>query len=177
MWTAEFDLGGDIVLRTGGGGILGSRFARALARHGARVALVDRDADKVDGVAREISETHADRVRAYAVEITERDQLDRLRERVAKDFGEVTVLVNNAAAKSKNFFAPFDCFPIEDWDEVMRVNVTAVVSCCQVFGSRMAERGCGSIINIMSIYGVMAPDQRIYEGSMYEGRAINTPAV
>jgi NAD(P)-dependent dehydrogenase (short-subunit alcohol dehydrogenase family) len=48
---------------------------------------------------------------------------------------------------------------------------------CQVFGAAMAECGRGSIINILSIYGIVAPDQRIYEGSRYEGRAINTPAV
>jgi NAD(P)-dependent dehydrogenase (short-subunit alcohol dehydrogenase family) len=46
-----------------------------------------------------------------------------------------------------------------------------------VFGAPMAERRHGSIINTLSIYGIVAPDQRIYEGAFYEGKAINTPAV
>jgi NAD(P)-dependent dehydrogenase (short-subunit alcohol dehydrogenase family) len=91
--------------------------------------------------------------------------------------GLASVLVNNAATKSENFFAPFEDFPIEDWEAVMRVNTTGVMLGCQEFGSGMAQRGRGSIINILSIYGIVAPDQRIYDGSEYEGRAINTPAV
>jgi NAD(P)-dependent dehydrogenase (short-subunit alcohol dehydrogenase family) len=59
----------------------------------------------------------------------------------------------------------------------MAVNLTGAVICAQVFGGRMAERKAGSIVNTLSIYGIVAPDQRIYEGSIYEGRAINTPAV
>jgi NAD(P)-dependent dehydrogenase (short-subunit alcohol dehydrogenase family) len=59
----------------------------------------------------------------------------------------------------------------------MKVNATGAMLTCQVFGAAMAKRGRGSIVNILSIYGIVAPDQRIYEGSLYEGRAINTPAV
>jgi NAD(P)-dependent dehydrogenase (short-subunit alcohol dehydrogenase family) len=86
-------------------------------------------------------------------------------------------LFNNAAAKSANFFEPFETFPLEEWNEVMGVNLTAAMLGCQVFGSRMVKRSVGSIINTLSVYGVVAPDQRIYEGSEYEGRAINTPAI
>jgi NAD(P)-dependent dehydrogenase (short-subunit alcohol dehydrogenase family) len=177
MVTAEFEITDEVALITGGGGILGSRFAHALAHHGARVALVDREPAKAQIVAHEINAAYGARAQAYGADITDPDELRRVQQRIVADIGDVTVLINNAAAKSKNFFAPFDQFPLTDWDEVMRVNVTGVMLCCQVFGSAMAERGCGSIINIMSIYGVVAPDQRIYAGSSYEGRAINTPAV
>lgn len=177
MSSAEFDLSGDVALLTGGGGILGSRFAQVLAYHGARVAVVDRDSAKAERVVREIKALYPDRVYAYSADITNPDDLHRLKQEVVGELGDVTVLINNAAGKSKNFFAPFSQFPLDDWDEVMRLNVTGVMLCCQVFGSAMAERGYGSIINMMSIYGVVAPDQRIYEGSLYEGRAINTPAV
>jgi NAD(P)-dependent dehydrogenase (short-subunit alcohol dehydrogenase family) len=177
MATAEFDLSGEVALLTGGGGILGSRFAHALARHGARVAVVDREPAKAQAVASEVDARYAGRARAYGADVTEAAQLRGLQQKIVAEMGQVTVLVNNAAAKSKNFFAPFESFPLADWDEVMRANVTGVMLCCQVFGSAMAAHGRGSIINIMSIYGVVAPDQRIYEGSSYEGRAINTPAI
>jgi NAD(P)-dependent dehydrogenase (short-subunit alcohol dehydrogenase family) len=59
----------------------------------------------------------------------------------------------------------------------MRSNVTGAMLASQEFGVGMAAARRGSIINILSIYGIVAPDQRIYEGSRYQGRAINTPAV
>jgi NAD(P)-dependent dehydrogenase (short-subunit alcohol dehydrogenase family) len=79
--------------------------------------------------------------------------------------------------ESGRFFEPFETYALEDWHEVMRTNVTGVMLCCQAFGAAMAAAGRGSIVNILSIYGIVAPDPRIYEGSLYEGREINTPAV
>jgi len=87
------------------------------------------------------------------------------------------VLLNNAAAKSANFFEPFETFALEEWNEVMAVNLTGAMLCAQVFGAAMAKRGGGSMVNTLSIYGIVAPDQRLYEGSEYLGRAINTPAI
>lgn len=173
----NFDLSGKVVLLTGGGGILGSRFTLALVAQGARVAVVDRDGDKAQAVADAVNATHPDAARAYATDITNQQELKSLNHVLEAEFGLVDVLINNAAVKSPNFFEPFETFPLDDWNQVMAVNTTGVMLGCQVFGSAMAERGHGSIINTLSIYGLVAPDQRIYEGSQYEGRAINTPAV
>lgn len=174
----QFDLSGRVVVLTGGAGILGQRMALALATHGARLALVDRDAERVEDAADKVrAEIHGSFVSGYACDITQREQIEAFHARVAKDLGPVDVLINNAAAKSANFFEPFATFPVGDWDEVMEINVKGVMLGCQVIGSAMAERGKGCIVNTLSVYGIVAPDQRIYEGSMYEGRAINTPAV
>jgi NAD(P)-dependent dehydrogenase (short-subunit alcohol dehydrogenase family) len=169
---AEFDLSGEVVLLTGGAGILGAAFAAALSRFGAAVAIVDRDGAKAGKSAQAVP-----RARAYEADIVDPQALRRLQGEVKAELGTPTVLVNNAAAKSDNFFAPFEQFPLDDWNQVMNVNLTGAMLCSQVFGAAMAERGRGSIVNILSIYGIVAPDQRIYEGSSYEGRAINTPAV
>lgn len=177
MPIADLNLDAEVVLITGGAGILGARFARALAEHGARVVIVDRDRDKASAVADAINADLGKRVFAYAADVSDRNALESLRAAIERDIATVTVLVNNAATKSEHFFSPFAEFPLADWNEVMTVNLTAAMLCCQVFGVGMAERGRGSIVNILSIYGVVAPDQRIYEGSLYEGRAINTPAV
>lgn len=174
----QFNLDNRVVVLTGGAGILGQRMAMALAVHGARLALIDRDAKRVEeAVAKVHAEVPGASVRGQVCDITQREQLQALHDRVSKELGPIDVLINNAAAKSANFFEPFATFPIDDWDEVMDVNVKGVMLGCQVIGSAMAERGNGSIINTLSIYGIVAPDQRIYEGSIYEGRAINTPAV
>lgn len=174
---ADFDLSGECVVLTGGAGILGARFCRALAAHGARIALIDRHVEKAEQVAHEVNSIHGEHVMPYGGDITHRETLVALRERIEARLGPVSVLVNNAATKTPRFFDPFEIFPLEDWEEVMRVNTTGVMLGCQVFGAPMAERGRGSIVNLLSIYGVVAPDQRIYEGSSYEGHPINTPAV
>ena len=160
---------------TGAGGILGQRFVAALLSAGARVVAVERNPDALTVLRTQYAETG--RLVEAAVDVTHRDDLVDLRQQLkAADIG-VDVLVNNAATKSKNFFTPFADFPVADWNEVMTVNLTGAMLCCQVFGSQMAARGSGSIINMLSIYGISAPDQRIYEDSEYEGRPINTPAV
>ena len=74
------------------------------------------------------------------------------------------------------FLAPVERYDLETWHEIMAVNLDGMFSVAQVFGGGMAERGAGSIVQTASIYGLLAPDQRIYEGSNYLGREINTPA-
>jgi NAD(P)-dependent dehydrogenase (short-subunit alcohol dehydrogenase family) len=113
----------------------------------------------------------------HCADIRERDQLAEVRARASEVLGEIDGLLNNAASKSPNFFEPFETFLCEDWEHVMSVNLLGAMVCCQEFGGAMARRGRGSIVNVLSIYGVVAPDQRIYDGSEYLGRAINTPAV
>lgn len=172
-----FDLSGKVVLLTGAAGILGGEFAAALAGQGAHVALADLDADRLHALCDELNALYEGRLHAYQTDITSAAAVAELQQRVENEIGAADVLVNNAAAKSPNFFAPFETFPFEDWEAVMAVNTTAVARMCQAFGGAMAARGGGSIVNILSIYGIVAPDQRIYEGSEYEGQAINTPAV
>jgi NAD(P)-dependent dehydrogenase (short-subunit alcohol dehydrogenase family) len=173
----SFDLRGETALITGGAGILGSRFAYALAAHRANVAVVDLDQEKATRLAAELADRHAVRCSGHAADVSDAGQLRALREQVEQALGPVSILVNGAATKTPGFFAPFESYTVSDWEGVMRVNVTGVMLCCQEFGAAMATRGRGSVINILSIYGIAAPDQRIYEGSLYDGRPISTPAV
>lgn len=161
-----------VVVLTGGGGILGRAMVTALAADGCSVAVVDRHGDLAEKAA-----GLADGARAYACDITDRAALAELHVQVKADLGDVDALICNAATKSDNFFEAFETFPLEDWNYVMNVNLTAPMQCAQEFGPQMAARGKGAIVNTLSIYGIVAPDQRIYEGSLYEGRAINTPAI
>ena len=173
---ADFDLTGRVTVLTGGGGILGRRIALALSRHGAKVAVVDCTLDKAT-TACSVEEGSPGLRRPYAADVRSSTSLRDLRDRVLQELGAPDVLVNAVAWKSEHFFDPFERFPVDDWNEVMQVNCTGVMLACQTFGSDMAERGSGSIINFLSIYGIVAPDPRIYEGSEYEGKPINTPAV
>ena len=164
-----------VAVLTGGGGILGRAMTVALTRDGWQVAVVDRDS-ALASTAAALSEAPGS-ARAYTCDITDKTALTRLKHAVETDLGPVTALLCNAATKSDNFFEPFETFPLEDWNVVMGVNLTAPMLCAQVFAPDMAARGSGAILNTLSIYGIAAPDQRIYEGALYEGRAINTPAI
>jgi NAD(P)-dependent dehydrogenase (short-subunit alcohol dehydrogenase family) len=90
-------------------------------------------------------------------------------------------LHNNVGGKTPDldaFFASFEDYSLSEWRRVMAANIDGVFMVDQAVGKRMvAQRKGGSIIHVASIYGAMAPDHRIYEGSQYLGRSINTPAV
>ena len=175
------DLRGRLAVVTGGAGILGSRFCRDLARHGARVVIADADAGRATALAEELArDEHATgTARATTIDLADEESVAAWAQDVLDSDGVPDVLVNNAAAKSPSFFAPVESFPLPDWNAVMAVNVTGVFLTLRAFAHRMAERGSGSIVNVGSIYGVAGPDQRIYDGSWYEemGGAINTPLV
>ena len=168
-----FSLDGKVVVLTGAAGIIGAPVVKAFVEAGARVFALDRDA----GLLQErLGTSHASMMTCIA-DVTSRDSLVRAHAALESKWGTADALLNNAATKSENFFEPFETFPVNEWNEVMSVNLTGAMLCAQVFGSPMARRGSGSIVNTLSIYGIVAPDQRIYEGSEYKGRAINTPAI
>ncbi|MCJ8314569.1 MAG: SDR family NAD(P)-dependent oxidoreductase [Pseudomonadales bacterium] len=177
MSNVSFSLENKVVVLVGAAGILGSRVAEAFVEHGATIVLLDRDGEKLIQLKNHLQSISESLVRSYELDITDYTEFEAVISEIENSVGNIDVLLNNAAAKSKNFFEPFETFPIEDWNNVMAVNTTAVMIGCQLVGSRMAQRGCGSIINTLSVYGIVAPDQRIYEGSMYEGKKINTPAI
>lgn len=168
-------MSGKVIVLTGGGGILGRAMTERLSADGWQVAVVDRDpALAGNAVALAVAPGGA---RAYGCDIADKSALADLHARIRAEMGEVGALICNAATKSDNFFAPYEEFPLEDWNYVLSVNLTAPMLCAQEFGPGMAARGGGAIVNTLSIYGIVAPDQRIYDGSLYEGRAINTPAI
>jgi len=173
--TERFSLEGKVIVVTGAAGILGTSFCNELLAGGAKVAAIDHNSDALARLQEQAGESAS--LATFRADIRERAQVAEVRRQVEEKYGPVDGLLNNAATKSPNFFEPFETFPIEDWDHVMSVNLTGSVVCAQEFGSDMARRGKGSIVNVLSIYGIAAPDQRIYEGSEYLGRAINTPAV
>ena len=163
-----FSLKDKTILLTGAAGILGFNYAKILAAQGAKLVLLDRNVEKLASLKDAL---------IYELDITKEENWKKLKSELAAKKVHVDVLINNAAGKSDNFFDAFEDYKLDDWHEVMNINLTAVMMGCQNFGVQMAEKGAGSIINISSIYGVVAPNQDIYEGSEYNGRPINTPAV
>jgi NAD(P)-dependent dehydrogenase (short-subunit alcohol dehydrogenase family) len=162
----SFQLRGKVALVTGALGFLGREHCRALMAAGAEVVVTDLDADGCRRYAADLELSVAGRALGVELDVTRAESVLAVRERVLGTFGRLDVLVNNAAIDHK--FTPeagdsaFENYALEEWQRALDVNVTGVFLCCQILGTPMAERRVGSIINIASTYGVVAPDQSIY---------------
>ena len=180
LYRRLFDLTGRVAVVTGGVGLLGHHFCAGLADHGASVAVVDLDGDKCARFAGELARMYGTSCLGVGCDITDPQQVKAMADKVERDLGPIAILHNNAQGVSRDldrYFAPTGAYDLETWREVMAVNLDGAFLTAQEIGGRMAARGSGSIIQTGSIYGVAGPDQRIYEGSEYNGRPINTPAV
>jgi len=179
--TKLFSLEGKNAIVTGGMGILGQRFCRGLACFGANIAVVDLDEASAQVFASELTTTYGVQAEGIGCDVSDPSSVAEMVRRVVKQFGEIHILHNNAASKSENmdaFFAPFEEYDLHEWRKIMSVNIDGMFLIAQAIGKQMVLQGKGgSIIQTASIYGIIAPDQRIYEGSSYMGRPINTPAV
>jgi NAD(P)-dependent dehydrogenase (short-subunit alcohol dehydrogenase family) len=179
MNTVAGDLTGKRVAVIGAAGILGTVFCEALAVAGANVVVADLDLKTCRARADTLSREFGVDALGFGIDIADEKAVGEFREAVNAAGFAPDVLVNAAAAKSDNFFAPLAEFRLDEWEQVLRVNVTGIFLTCRAFVPDMIARGGGTIVNIGSIYGELGPDQRIYEGSDYPemGGAINTPLV
>jgi NAD(P)-dependent dehydrogenase (short-subunit alcohol dehydrogenase family) len=169
------DLANKVIVITGAAGLLGSNFSKGFAKYGSRLVLIDA-LDNVDLVRKELEALGVQAI-SYVCDISKQDTWKDIASDLSQKNWTADVLINNACCKTPNFFDAFEDFCLDDWNKVFEVNLTACMFGCQTFGAKFASQGSGSIINMASIYGVVAPDQRIYEGSEYLGKKINTPAV
>ena len=163
-----FGLKDKIVVITGGLGQLGRQFSLALVDRGAKVAIFDTQANEkkiIERFGRELGEAG---LAFLTVDITQSSSVKAGLREVMGRWGAPHALINNAALDSPpnapvEENGPFETYPESSWDKVMEVNTKGVFLCCQIVGGQMAEAGRGSIINICSTYGLVSPDQRIYE--------------
>ncbi len=170
-----------IVVVTGGLGQLGRQYTRALLENGAKVANFDIQNQK-ENISRCFPDLQQqDNFLFSPVDVTRRDSLEAGLEDVKSRWGVPHGLINNAALDSPpnapaTENGPFETYPESSWDDIMAVNVKGVFLCCQVIGGAMAAAGRGAVINIGSIYGLVSPDQRIYDYRRREGQTFFKPA-
>jgi NAD(P)-dependent dehydrogenase (short-subunit alcohol dehydrogenase family) len=178
MTDSLFDVSREIVLITGVSGQLGSEYARAFLARGAKVAGLDvipssRSAN--------LAVDYEGSYHFLSADVTNIASLRHALAQTQVNFGTPSVLINNAAIDSPPSGAaeengPFENYPEASWDRVVDVNLKGVYLCCQIFGAAMAKANKGSIVNVASIYGVVAPDQSLYEYRRKRGEVFYKPA-
>lgn len=161
-----FSLDNKTAVVTGAVGLLGRQHCRALAEAGANVVATDLRSDACKALAEELSAGTKTNALGFGADITYPASLDALKIETLKQYGSIDVLVNNAAVDDvfhdSGVAIRFEDYSLESWQRSIGVNLTGAFLCCQIIGSEMARRGGGSIINIASTYGIVAPDQSIY---------------
>ena len=167
----------DVVIITGASGALGNSYANAFLARGARVAGLD---VTMSDRATQLLGKFPDRYRHIDADVTAKDSLEAALRTVVSEYGSPTVLINNAALDSPpsaplSENGPFEDYPEASWDKVLDVNLKGVFLSCQVFGGAMAKTGTGSIVNVASIYGIVSPDQSIYDYRRARGEVFFKP--
>ena len=140
------DLTGKIALVTGGGNGIGAASGRALAKAGARVAVIDRDGEAAAKVASEIGGGAT----GHALDVADGEAFKRLAAEIAERAGGIDILVNSAGTITRQTIA---AMPTADWDRIIAVNLRGPFNGTQAAIPHMKQRGGGAIVNIASVAG------------------------
>ncbi len=163
-----FDLTGRVAVITGGAGLLGVKHAEIIADAGGIPVLADLAGTRPEQTAKRIENAYHVNALGISADITVPLQVEQMQKRVLETFGRVDVLINNAAnnpkveGKGGTAWTRLENFPIEAWEADIRVGLTGAFLCSRAFGTEMARRGKGVILNIASDLALIAPDQRLY---------------
>ena len=161
-WMAEKKLSGKVALITGASRGLGKAMALALAQAGAKLALVSRNRERLDAVAKEV-EAAGGEGKVFIADVTREDQVASLEREVTAAHGGIQILINNAGI---NVRKPLTDFKLEEWNSVIHTNLTAAFLLCRAFVPQMKGRGYGRIINITSTMShVSMPARGAYSAS------------
>jgi NAD(P)-dependent dehydrogenase (short-subunit alcohol dehydrogenase family) len=143
-----FGLKNKVAIIIGGGGVLAGAMAEALAKAGARVAILDIDRESAEKQAHRIKSQSGVETLAVQADASSKVQLENAKERIVSEWGRVDILINGPGINSGT---PFFEITEDEWHKILDVNLKSMFLACQIFGKRMIEQGeGGSIINISS---------------------------
>ena len=163
-----FDLGGKRILLVGATGILGAEFARALVESGASLTLADLESSTVHALGTELG------ARAISIDVTDEASVAAAVADAVAAHGGLDGVVSNAAITSEAMmtggesFPPFEDYPLAAWQRTLDVNLTGTFLVAREAGRAIKHAGGGSVVLTSSVYGVIAPDHRIYQGQPFK---------
>ena len=180
MINEKFNIENKNIVLTGSSGRLGKQYAHFLSSGGANMILLDINSDTNQQLAEDIRSKYNTNCTSYKCNISNKKSVIRTSNSIIKKYSKIDGLINNAGfttsfakkQKTKSYSSSFEDLPIELWNQTLDVNLTGTFLCCQEFGKQMVKQKNGSIINIASHYGLIAPDQRIYGKSKYNSTVV-----
>lgn len=158
----SFDIANKVIVITGGAGRIGSEFVRALTSSGA-VAVVA-DANEAAGCALSDEIKHAGGFAEFCMlDITSKESAQNLIASIHEKYGRIDALVNNAYPRNSRYGRKFEEVSYDDFCENVGMHIGGYFLMAQQFGKYFQEQGYGNIINMASIYGVVAPRFEVYD--------------
>ncbi len=156
-------LAGKVAIVTGGGHGIGKAYTLGLAREGAKVVIAEIDAVAAEAAAVDLRRQGFEAI-AVRTDVADRASVEAMAARSIEAFGQIDVLVNNAAifATVPMSRSPFDEIEIEEWDRMMAVNLRGTWLASRAVVPHMRARGCGKIINISSGTALKGSASRIH---------------
>jgi len=151
-----------VVVITGGAGLIGHSFVEAIVENNGTAIIADIDEKLGSEIENKYNNT---RVEFVKLDITSKDSLNDSIDFLHKKFGKIDAVVNNAYPRNKNFGRSFFDVEYEDFCENINLNIGGYFLTSQQFAKYFQKQGYGNIINIASIYGVVAPRFEIYNGT------------
>lgn len=162
--TEMFSVKGQVIAIIGATGILGNQYVKYLTRLGATVVIGDVDYNRCVKLSDEVESSGFS---SFPLEVDNTDEKSIIQffAAIQKRFGRLDVLINNAQVKSEGFYAPFEKYSKETLLEVLDGDLIGVTLACREAAKQFLNQKRGVIINVASIYGIVAADQRLYDGA------------
>jgi 2-deoxy-D-gluconate 3-dehydrogenase len=164
MSTSLFDLTDKHILLIGATGILGRQYVRYLRQQGVRLHIADISLEQCEALIEEDGHDLPGSCNAYHVDLLEEGSLEELYKRVLEKAGRLHAVVNNSQVKPKGFYDSFERFSRSSMRATLEGNTIGFAESCRLACSHFLENDGGVIVNVASIYGIVAADQRIYDG-------------
>lgn len=154
-----------VVVITGGAGLLGREFSTSVAKNGGISVIADLDFEVADRVANVINLTYPGCAVATQLDITNPKSVDNLIKSISKSLGRIDAVVNTAYPRNKNWGRKLEEVTYNDFCENLSMHLGGYFLIAQRFALYFKTQGFGNIVNIASIYGVIAPRFELYTGT------------
>ena len=162
----NFLLDDKVCIITGGAGLLGAEFVRAIIKNNGKVLILDKNKKLTLKTQKKLSlELNSQDIDFFIADITKKKDLAKCIKYLDKKYGKIDAIINNAYPKNKNFGKYFFDIEYNDFIDNLSLNLGGQFLVSQQFAAYFKKQGYGNIINISSIYGSISPRFEIYKGT------------